>query len=141
MKEFTLQITDSAYACEPEMWENYLKAMQQALNRMVVGYMKYHADIFELFMDCEEDKVAFIRQRLAMYSGSVNLDVCNCDLEDGIHSSSCFLVLHNKKLNSKNTENLLDAANGCFCEFIRPNMAGAFFKSQDSHDSPGLVRR
>lgn len=63
MKEFTLQITDSAYACEPEMWENYLKAMQQALNRMVVGYMKYRADRFELFMDCEEDKVAFIRQR------------------------------------------------------------------------------
>jgi hypothetical protein len=140
MYKFVVEIPDSVYAYEPTMWDKYVNAMQMALNRMAVGYMKYHAERNELFMDCEEDKVAFIRQRLAMYSGSVSEDACDCDKEDDTHSSSCFLVLHAKKLASKNTENLLDIANGCFCEFIRPNLAGAYFRAQDSHESPGIVR-
>lgn len=139
MKQFTIEIPDSIYEHEPDMWLKFVEAMQMAFNRMAVGYMKYHGDRNELFMDCEEDKIAFIRQRLAMYSGSVNQDVCDCGEKK--HTSSCFLTLHKKKINSGNTENLLDVANGCFCEFIRPNYEKAYFRSQDSHESPGLVRK
>jgi hypothetical protein len=147
MRKIILELPDDIYGFEPKMWDKFTEAMQMALNRMAVGYMKYHHNLNELFMDCEEDKIAFIRQRLSMYSGSINNDVCDCRetnlaVTKTKHSPSCFLVLHKKKLNSGNTENLLDVANGCFCEFIRPNYKGAkiHFRAQDSTESPGLVR-
>lgn len=126
------------------MWKRFFEAMQLALNRMAVGYMKYHAERDEKFMECEEDKIAFIRQRLSMYSGSVNEDVCDCGRKKNQkHTITCFLTMHKAKLNSGNTENLLDVANGCFCEFIRPNYEGAktHFRAQSSEESPGLVRK
>jgi hypothetical protein len=145
VKQFALEIPDAIYDHEPVMWDKFAVAMQMAFNRMAVGYMKYHADKNELFMEATEiDDVAFIRQRLAMYSGCVGIDLCDCGMRDDLtifnHSPSCFIRMHAKKIDTGNTENLLDVANGAFCEFIRPNRRGAFFRSQTSEDSPGLTR-
>lgn len=42
-----------------------------------------------------------------------------------------------KYLETGNTEFLMDAANFCMIEFIRPSVAGAHFAATDSDESPG----
>jgi hypothetical protein len=38
-----------------------------------------------------------------------------------------------------NTEFLVDAANFCLIEFLKPSLKGAFFKATDSNESTGRV--
>lgn len=40
-----------------------------------------------------------------------------------------------------NTEWLMDAANYCLIEFLRPSVPDAHFRSTDSDESPGAVNR
>ena len=40
---------------------------------------------------------------------------------------------------SKNTEFLMDAANFCMMEFVRPFFPDAFFKPTEKHESPGAI--
>jgi hypothetical protein len=140
MKQITMELPDTTYAAEPAMWDTLFDAMQKAVNRMAVGYAKYHLDKNVPLMDDDADTVAFIRQRLAMYVGPTDT-ACDCDRVDGRHAPTCFLVVYRRKLDTGNIENLLDVANGCFVEFIRPSHTKAHFKSQTSSDSPGLARK
>lgn len=139
MKTFTITIPDSNYDFEPGFWDRYFVAVQQMVNRMAVGESKYHINRNLTIAETREDKMVFTRQRMAMYDG-VTMGLCDCDgyLD---HTPTCFTVIHEAKLNSGNTENLLDAGNGLLVEFVYPDHPKAHFRSQSSEESPGLAMR
>lgn len=142
MKRFTLEIDDASYDFEPAMWEKLFEALQLVMNRMAVGYHKYHVDRNLPLLECDEDTIAFIRQRLAMYGALTEREVCECVIRNELrvrHGSTCFVAMHGAKLNTGNLENLLDVVNGCLVEFIRPAHHKAHFRAQSSAESPGLV--
>ena len=148
MKQFILQIPDAAYDFEPDTWERYFQSLQQMVNQMVVGYFKYHIDK-NMPLKAQNvtgvDDMLFARQRMALYDGQgiILEQVCDCnpDIFQGrlVHENHCWLEVHRDKINSGNTENLLDAANGLHLEHLFPRHPKAHFKSQTEKDSPGLA--
>lgn len=145
MKQFTIEIDDASYEFEPAMWDKFFGALQLAANRMAVGFHKYHVDRNLPLLECDEDTIAFIRQRLAMYGALTANEVCDCGVTEHCgadarrHQQSCFIAMHGAKLDTGNLENLLDVVNGCLVEFIRPAHPKAHFRAQSSSESPGLV--
>ena len=132
-----LELPDSIYNREPQTWDRFYETLQEMLNRMAMSYFKYHADM-PIHEDQEyEDYMAFVRQRMAMYDGGGKKEVL-CDSDCGRkHSLSCFIT--RAVLDTGNTENLLDAANGLILERLHPHHPKAHFRSQSSDESTGRV--
>ena len=114
---------------------------------MANSYEKYHSGLtIKESNELGEDKMAFVYQRQAMYqSPKSHAYICDCGALENItrtsHSPSCFIVLHKDKLDSGNTENLIDAANGLVLERMFPDHPKAHFKCQTTAESPGIVLR
>lgn len=54
-------------------------------------------------------------------------------------SLDCLKLRLKKYKSSKNTEFLMDCANFCMMEFMRPSLKGAYFQPTTKKDSPGAV--
>jgi hypothetical protein len=129
-----IDFPDSIYSREPETWVAYFGSLQEMANRMGFSYEKYHSGLsIKETSEAGEDKMTFVRQRMAMYDG---INACDCSLG---HELTCFSAIHKDKLDSGNTENLVDAANGLVLERIYPQHSKAHFRSQGSDESPGIV--
>jgi hypothetical protein len=121
--KIVIEIPDQVYKEDPS-YKRYFEGLQMMVNRMAVSHYKYGV------IDNHDGNVDEVRcglQRLSMYDDSL-LDA------DLIWEGAT-----RKKLNTGNTENLLDAANFMLIEFIMPQHAKAKFKSQTSEQSPGLT--
>lgn len=143
--DFIIRLPDSIYFKEPETWSRFAEAFQEMLDRMAMSYFKYHEN-FPIYESIKDEQVMlFVHQRMAMYDGGMGENLCTCTENNRIvlpqqkkHELYCWLtkVL---KLNTGNTENLIDAANGLILERIFPQHKKAHFKSQTSEESPGIT--
>ena len=143
--EYIVKIPDSIYNKEPKTWDSFGKAFQEMMDRMAMSYFKYHSDspIHESIED--EQVMLFVHQRMALYDGGMGENFCTCSESQRIvcdrqkhHTLGCWLTRAHK-LNTGNTENLIDAANGLVLERIFPQHRKAHFKSQTSEESPGIT--
>lgn len=57
--------------------------------------------------------------------------------DSNIDGVACAITRLEKYKATGNTEYLMDAANFCMIEYMKPNVAGAHFKAEDSAASPG----
>lgn len=91
--------------------------VQGMADRMAVSFYKY-GPVAEAYPD-KVDALRSLKQRLDLYfkGGEVK----------------------GKKIEPGNTEYLIDAANFCMIEFMRPRHPKAHFKATDSDGSPGRV--
>lgn len=58
-----------------------------------------------------------------------------------VNAIECLKQRLDMYLQDGNTEHLIDVANFAMIEFMYPSHVDAHFEPQDSHTSPGLVRR
>lgn len=136
--KFVLEFPDSCYNEDKKHYDLFVNALQMMLNRMAMSHNKYQKGrpMNEVVEAIDEIKSAV--QRLSMYDNRLLGTLgCNCGPAPYQECApNCFLNL--KKVNTGNTENLLDAANMLVIEFIFPKHPKAKFKAQTSADSPGL---
>jgi hypothetical protein len=135
--EFTIKVNETAVKEDPDLLR-FQEVFQGMMDRMCVSHFKYNGPGQKLRNVAPTiDELRCLRQRLAMYdpTGLADEGLCTCGRDP--HGINCFLRL--QKLNTGNTENLLDVANFAAIEFLFPAHKRKHFKAQTSQQSPGLA--